>query len=363
LVLVAGAAGVVIVRGISGPRPGSALADSRTGAAHHGRTHAPAPSKPCTVSSLLVPSCGAWWGMFLRANSGSGWVRQVGGEEQHLGRRLDIVEQYYDMSTTSSGIFPNPAAKQLARHHLILFNWTPDVWSRGTHYTWSTIASGALDSSVIVPTAQRMLHFHHTVFLTPLAEPDGAPGRQGTPSQYVAAYRHIHDVFTRLGVHNVVWVWTTEGFLPHASKIQSEYPGNAYVDWIGYDPYNFFDCHASLWQSFARTVEPYYHWLLTQPYGGKPIMLPEYGSAPDPRSPQREASWFASIPATLKQLPRLKALVEWNASVPGICNLKLGTDPAAQAAFRQAGLSPYFQHTSLTPTVPAPAATPTQGGP
>ena len=80
-------------------------------------------------------------------------------------------------------------------------------------------------------------------------------------------------MFAKLGVHNVIWVWNTEGYLPHERTIAALYPGNAYVDWIGYDPYNYYTCHQASWQSFAQTVQPFYQWLTTQPFGDKPVML------------------------------------------------------------------------------------------
>jgi hypothetical protein len=144
-------------------------------------------------------------------------------------------------------------------------------------------------------------------------------------------------------VHNVVWVWTTTGYVPHAGVIAALYPGNAYVNWIAYDPYNFFNCHNSPWRSFAATVGPFYQWLTANHLGsGKPVMLAEFGSAADPANPRQEAAWYRGIVPELRALPRLKALVMWNSGTPG-CDLQLSAAPAAARAYRQAGLSPYLR--------------------
>jgi hypothetical protein len=296
---------------------------------------------PCVVSAKLVPSCGAWWGRYVPVASDSELVGAVRAQERFLHRPLDIVERYHDMSTSSDGNFPDPAERRLADRHLFLFSWAPNVWSSGTYYPWRVVAAGALDRSVIEPEARRLRAFGHRVFLTFAAEPDGVIPRVGTSAQFVAAWRHVHDVFARLGVRNVVWVWTTEGYLPHARTIAALYPGNAYVDWIGYDPYNYFTCHGAPWTSFADTVVPFYNWLISHHFGDKPIMLAEFGSAPDPRDPGRQASWYASIPPVVRGLPDLKALIQWNSTVPH-CDLRLPTASAAAQAYRQAGLSPYF---------------------
>jgi hypothetical protein len=224
----------------------------------------------------------------------------------------------------------------------MLFSWAADVYSTHVLYRWSTVASGGLDRSVIVPEAKRLRAFPHTVFLTFSSEPDGEVPEQGTPAQFVAAWRHIHTVFASLGVRNVVWVWTTEGYLPHASTIAALYPGNAFVDWIGYDPYNYFSCHQTRWQTFSQTVDPFYDWILRQPFGNKPIILSEYGSAADPRNPGRLPAWYQGILTAVQRLPRLKAVVQWNASIPG-CFLGIPKNSPTAEAYRQTGLSPYFR--------------------
>ena len=259
------------------------------------------PLHRCTVTADLVPSCGAWWGMYLPVEPGSPTLApEVAAEETALGRPLDVIERYYDMSGTGNSIFPTQAEEQLARHHLLLYSWSPAVWSaHTTQYPWSVIASGSLDRSIIVPEAKRLQAFHHTVFLTFEAEPDGNVPAQGSAAQYVAAWRHVHDVFAQQGVSNVVWVWTTDGYLPNKTTIAALYPGNAYVDWIGYDPYNYYTCHHAAWQSFSQTVGPFYRWLMANRFG-KPIMLAEFGSAADPADPGREASWFRGIVPALR---------------------------------------------------------------
>lgn len=122
---------------------------------------------------------------------------------------------------------------------------------------------------------------------------------QGSAAQFVAAWRHVHDVFSQQDVRTVVWVWMTEGYLPNERTIAALYPGNAYVDWVGYDPYNFFTCHNTAWQSFSQTVDPFYRRLIASHFR-KPIVLAEYGSAADRADPGREASRYRGIVPALK---------------------------------------------------------------
>ena len=296
------------------------------------------------MSRILVPTCGAWWGMFIPAAAdGTGLPAAVSAQDASLGRPLDIILRYHDMSTTSDGTFPNSAEEQLSQHHLMIFSWAPVVWSTGQFYSWETISSGALDNSVIIPEAMRLKNFGTTVFLSFAPEADTTAGTsQGSASQFVAAWRHVHNLFAKLKVRNVVWVWTTTGYLPHASTIAAMYPGNSYVDWIGYDPYNYFSCHNTPWESFSQTIGPFYQWLSARHFG-KPIMLTEYGTSANPADPGLDVSWYRDIAPTIKQYSGIKALTLWNSSTSQ-CNFTLSSESAqAKAAYRQTGLSSYFR--------------------
>ena len=61
---------------------------------------------------------------------------------------------------------------------------------------------------------------------------EGVNGNQ--PGEYVAAWRHVHDIFTQVGATNATWVWCPN--VDPESKLHdlaSLYPGDAYVDWTG----------------------------------------------------------------------------------------------------------------------------------
>jgi len=66
---------------------------------------------------------------------------------------------------------------------------------------------------------------------------------RSTPAEFIAAWRHIYDVFKKTGVKNVIWSWDPSHQYGHfaqgknASPADAWYPGNAYVNWIGLDGY------------------------------------------------------------------------------------------------------------------------------
>ena len=51
--------------------------------------------------------------------------------------------------------------------------------------------------------------------------------------QYVAAWRHVHDIFTVAGADNVIWIWSPNPTQPTLPALAGLYPGDAYVDWLG----------------------------------------------------------------------------------------------------------------------------------
>lgn len=62
--------------------------------------------------------------------------------------------------------------------------------------------------------------------------------KQSTPAQFVAAWRHIHDLFLKAGATNVIWIWNPNDIHPVPDvKLKPLYPGDAYVDWVGVTAY------------------------------------------------------------------------------------------------------------------------------
>jgi hypothetical protein len=63
------------------------------------------------------------------------------------------------------------------------------------------------------------------------------------PAVFVAAWRHIHQVFAAVGARKVIWVWTaariqgTPGDPRVAPGPRPWWPGGAYVTWVGLDIY------------------------------------------------------------------------------------------------------------------------------
>jgi hypothetical protein len=101
-----------------------------------------------------------------------------------------------------------------------------------------------------------------------------------TPGQYVAAWRHVHDIFTSVGATNATWVWCPNIDLSGSLlPLGTQYPGDEYVDWTALDGFNWGERHGSPgWQSFNQVFHRTYRRIITKVAPGKPMMLAEVAS-------------------------------------------------------------------------------------
>jgi hypothetical protein len=100
----------------------------------------------------------------------------------------------------------------------------------------------------IVRWAQTIKARGGNVMLAYNHEPEAAPGgNKGTPAEFIAAWRRVVTIFRNQGVTNVEWTWqmTAYAFRVKASSPQAAakwYPGDAWVDNVGADAYNWYNC-------------------------------------------------------------------------------------------------------------------------
>jgi hypothetical protein len=333
---------VLLLREASGPD------DSGSGPGQAAGSRPSALGGECAPTALLEPPCGAWFGAFVPHNKND-LSRKVRDYEKRIGRKLDIVYTYHDMSRVQGArlegqLLTEEEQRVAADDHLLLLSWESKWWggTKAQQPTWKQIANGDLDASVIDVQARRVKEFGKKVFLSFDLEMDTRTPANGTPEDYVRAYRHIHERFRQLGVTNVVWTWITTGYLEHADLIKRMYPGDEYVDWVAYNQYNYYRCHRTGWLTFAQTQRATHDWIRKNISDDKPLMLSEFGTANDPSRPGRQAEWYAQVPAVLKGLTGVKAALQWNYRDPGPhCDLAVANDQA-WSSLRKAVSDPYL---------------------
>jgi len=253
--------------------------------------------------------------------------------QQQIGRRLDIVHIYLRQDAT----FPTPSDLAFVRQgSMLLVSWALNN-SRG-------IVAGQYDAS-IRQRAQKLKALGKPVFLEWRWEMDRPNIRSvvGAPADYVAAWKHIRQVFAQQHVTNVAWVWcpTAKGFA--SGNAAAYYPGNNEVDWICADAYP----GPGPQRSFADVVQPFLNWAAKHP---RPIMIGEYG-VPQSYGAQARAQWLRAAQQTVVRHPQIKALVYFDSNTTGTSpRTSFALDAGPLTVFRGIADNRYFNPRGLPVT-------------
>ena len=207
------------------------------------------------------------------------------------------------------------------------------------------IAGGAYDASIRT-WMQEAATWGHPFFVILDVEMNGpwepySPGQNGnTAADYVAAWRHVHDLAAQAGATNISWVWCPNVDPSHMFTPYSQlYPGDAYVDWTGLDGYNK---GGSNWRSFSTIFDSSYNSLL-QLAPSKPIMISQIASNETGGS---KAAWITDLLTQLPQnYPQIKAIswFNWYFNESGTWfDYEIESSATSQAAFKTGIASPYY---------------------
>lgn len=198
-----------------------------------------------------------------------------------------------------------------------LITWEPWVPGNGVSqpaYQLKKITAGGFDG-YILKSAQYIKDFGSPIFLRFAHEmngnwyPWGGDVNGNSTEDYIAAYRHVHDIFTELGVKNVTWVWSpNEPFenpkVEHAQNLDAFYPGDEYVDWVVFSSFNWGTSEKhTKWRSFSEVVEPSYK--ILEKYD-KPLMISEINSS---NKGGDKNTWLKNMAFEILKYPKVKAIV------------------------------------------------------
>lgn len=155
------------------------------------------------------------------------------------------------------------------------------------------------------------------------------------PEAFVKAWRHAHGVVAPIAGDRVEWMWSPNiiwGDRTPEKDLFPYYPGDAYVDHIALDGYNFGDSHSQWhrWQSFEEIFERSIAALHAKYQ--RPIFIAEVGCADDPRKAQWLADFFKRVLAD----PRVSGWTYFNYDKrrEGEPNWRLDSDPESLAVAR-----------------------------
>ena len=76
------------------------------------------------------------------------------------------------------------------------------------------------------------------VFLRIAYEFDGHPWNHYDRKSTVKAYKRMVDMLRAKGITNTAFVWQSTGFMSTPEQLEDWYPGDDYVDWLGFSFFN-----------------------------------------------------------------------------------------------------------------------------
>jgi len=286
-------------------------------------------------SLLLAPAAAAkkppnslYWGAQIgdqMTGEAAPWdMNPVYRFEQIAGKGLSLIEFGSPFAECgSSGCtmtkFPTTPLENARRYGAIpVFSWNssaspPALDQPG--FSLGTLIGGTYDA-YIREFALKAKAWGHPFFLRFDWEMNGfwfpwAEGVNGnTPGQFVAAWRHVHDIFTSVGANNVTWVWCPNVDLYSTlTPLGRLYPGDAYVDWTGLDGFNWGKRRGSPgWQNFNQVFHRTYKRIVSRVAPHKPMMLAEVAASDRGGS---KPAWIKNMLVTVRHDYRKVRAVIW----------------------------------------------------
>ncbi len=181
----------------------------------------------------------------------------------------------------------------------------------------------------------------------------GDPAAPDGPERFVAAYRHIYDIFAATGADNALFVWCPNAPFEAMDRLygsgpggwnraEAYYPGDEYVDWLCFDGYNWGASPAgqafnSTWTSFAGIFDASYQRLhALNP--GAPILIGEFASTEDGGA---KAAWITDAYTSIQRdYPQIRGVVWFHINKE--TDWRIDSSPEAFTAYQQAISSAYW---------------------
>lgn len=238
-------------------------------------------------------------GIMLGIHSESGFEDTLGAT---LGKQFAMTRIYEQWKVPGADV-----AVQSANGKLVLVSHKPPD---GNYLGWQRIAKG-LEDVMIDQLAAYYKALQRTIIFIFHHEPhDNGATKGANGTDYVAAYRRIHDRFKAAGATNVkfgycavpMWVRTPDAF----------YPGVDYVDVECHDPYNWAGYQGTAWKSMQQILEPLVS--IAKARGTK-LILGEMACHPSVGADNRD-QWFRDGAAWLKTQDTVIGFCYYNSPPP-----------------------------------------------
>lgn len=258
------------------------------------------------ASTAATPLVGAFDAPFANNN----YAVPLDSMEQWQGRRNAVIGLYTNFDAANLDVVFPKMQQIWNRGSVPMVSWMPWIGNeKGPNYN-AQIASGGYDS-YIRSWAGRMKAFlsgpdgvfgnsdDRRAYLRFAHEANGdwypySPAYANTPAMdFVAMWRHVHDIFVSTGVDDatrLAWVFSVNN-VDSGVAMETMWPGEAYVDWVGVDGYNWGTSSGHTWQTPSQVFDPIVKRL--RALTTKPLGIDEVGATIDGASVAAKSSWIA----------------------------------------------------------------------
>jgi hypothetical protein len=296
----------------------------------------------CFVSSQ------PWIGLYVPSD----WQSAIKEADEYgnlFGKKIRILSFYEAWGQADQPPDLTGIESVLEKGYTPMITWEPwqrvDVSVESNQRPWdqplfslSALASGSYDD-YIGKWALSLKNLSAPIFLRTMHEMNGdwypwcGTVNGNRPADFIAAWRHIRDLFRKAESDKLVWVWS-----PYTESIPDEpgnqfldyFPGEEEVDWLALDGYNWGSTRTwSRWQSFTGVFLKGYGQLLRLS-DTKPILIGEVGCAEEGGD---KSAWIGeAFEALRKRFARINGLVWFN--IDKECDWRIESSPESMASFR-----------------------------
>jgi endoglucanase len=242
------------------------------------------------LSAILACSlvlCGNWqkvsanstreikYGAFIEDQPTTQGIKDFENLQQ---KHLDVVNMFINWETNFSDIKDNFDAVY-ANNSTMSLTW--EAWGMSN----SDIANGLKDE-YIRKMANDIKAYNKNITIRLFHEANGnwydwalGDSKVNTNETFIAAFRHVVDIFREVGATNVKWDFNVNADnVGIGSSYLGHYPGDDYVDIMSIDGYNWGTTQSwgSTWKSFDETFSQAYNAVKVK---NKPVAISEFASA------------------------------------------------------------------------------------
>lgn len=294
----------------------------------------------------------------------------VAQREQQIGRKFDGLHVHYAGDETYMGV-PNCIAPGLIP--LRMEEW---IVSRGSFpcvvwnpkQTLAAVNSGSFDQG-LRNVADHFKSYPFRIMLRLWTEFDNPslPFNPKTGQDFIDAWRRVVRVFQEQGATNVGFWWVpNEGYV--RTTVLKSYPGDAYVDWVGSDWYNWCahsgdpNCYSTPYHAGPATFAEIFDYdpggpdnpLLVSQHDQwgprKPFVIGETNTILDTTAPSSwKGDWYRAIPTAAKKMEWLRGISIYDCDVTAAEGPKTNfrvdaptSNPDPLAGFKAWAADPWF---------------------